>query len=55
MLERNVRVGTGAKIIGPVRIGEGAQIGANAVVLEDVPSGETAVGVPAKSIPRSAE
>lgn len=48
----NVYVGTGAKILGPVKIGDGAQIGANAVVLEDVPEGCTAVGVPAKIIRR---
>lgn len=42
-----VVVGTGAKILGPVWIGDGAQIGANAVVLKDVPPGSVAVGVPA--------
>ena len=47
-IERNVSIGTGAKIIGPVRIGEGATIGANAVVVDDVPAGATAVGVPAR-------
>jgi serine O-acetyltransferase len=45
---RNVRIGTGAKILGPVTLGDGAAIGANAVVLIDVPDGATAVGVPAK-------
>lgn len=44
----NVSIGTGAKVIGPVTIGDGASIGANAVVTSDVPSGATAVGVPAK-------
>ena len=43
----NVVVGAGAKILGPVWIGEGAQIGANAVVIHDVPAGAIAVGVPA--------
>jgi serine O-acetyltransferase len=43
-----VNVGTGAKIIGPVRIGAGAVIGANAVVLDDVPEGATVVGAPAR-------
>jgi serine O-acetyltransferase len=47
-IERNVSIGTGAKVIGPVRIGEGATIGANAVVVEDVPAGATVVGVPAR-------
>jgi serine O-acetyltransferase len=45
---RNVRIGTGAKILGPVTIGDGAAIGANAVVMIDVPEGATAVGVPAR-------
>jgi len=43
-----VVVGAGAKILGPVWIGAGAQIGANAVVIHDVPPGGIAVGVPAK-------
>jgi len=46
-LERGVIVHAGARIIGPVRIGAGAVVGANAVVLEDVPSGALSVGVPA--------
>jgi serine O-acetyltransferase len=45
-----VEIGAGAKIIGSVRIGDGAKIGANAVVVSDVPSGATAVGVPARVI-----
>lgn len=51
-----VVVGAGAKILGPVWIGDGAQIGANAVVVKDVPPGATAVGVPAvvRERPRSA-
>lgn len=43
-----VAVGTGAKLLGPIKIGAGARIGANAVVLTDVPAGATAVGVPAR-------
>ncbi|QTE30457.1 serine O-acetyltransferase EpsC [Pengzhenrongella sicca] len=43
-----VVVGAGAKILGPVWIGSGAQIGANAVVITDVPAGAIAVGVPAR-------
>jgi len=42
-----VVVGSGAKILGPVWVGDGAQIGANAVVVKDVPAGAVAVGVPA--------
>jgi serine acetyltransferase len=40
----NVVVGAGAKILGPVWIGDGAQIGANAVVVKDVPAHAVAVG-----------
>lgn len=47
----NVVVGAGAKILGPVWIGDGAQIGANAVVVHDVPAGAVAVGVPARVRP----
>jgi len=43
-----VDIGAGARILGPVVVGDGAQIGANAVVLRDVPAGATAVGVPAR-------
>ena len=43
----NVVVGAGAKVLGPVWIGDGARIGANAVVVKDVPAGAVAVGVPA--------
>ncbi|MDI6851061.1 MAG: serine O-acetyltransferase [bacterium] len=49
-LGRNVFVGAGAKILGPVKIGDGAKIGANSVVLNDVPENATAVGIPAKII-----
>lgn len=44
----NVIIGCGAKILGPIYIGNNAKIGANAVVLKDVPEGKTAVGIPAK-------
>lgn len=50
VLGNSVYVGAGAKIIGKVRVGDGARIGANAVVIEDVPPGCTAVGVPARLI-----
>jgi serine O-acetyltransferase len=49
ILEDDVVVHAGAKIIGGVRIGRGAVIGANAVVIDDVPPGAVAVGVPAVS------
>src|SRR6266576_2225344 len=47
-LGRNVVVGAGAKILGPILIGDWAKIGSNAVVVRDVPAGSTAVGVPAR-------
>jgi serine O-acetyltransferase len=49
-LGERVNVGAGAKILGAVTIGDGASIGANAVVLTDVPEGAVAVGIPAKVI-----
>jgi serine O-acetyltransferase len=50
VIGRHVSIGTGAKILGPVRIGNNARIGANSVVLQDVPDGATAVGAPARII-----
>jgi serine O-acetyltransferase len=47
-IECNVSIGTGAKLIGAVRVGAGAQIGANAVVVDDVPAGTTVTGAPAR-------
>jgi len=44
----NVDIGTGAKVLGGITIGDNVVIGANAVVLEDVPSNSIAVGVPAR-------
>lgn len=46
----NVVIGCGAKVLGPVNIGDNAKIAANAVVLTDVPPDSTAVGAPAKII-----
>lgn len=48
---RFVFIGTGAKVLGSITIGDNARIGANAVVLQDVPANMTAVGVPARAIP----
>ena len=42
----NVTVGSGAKLLGPIAVGDGAKIGANTVVIEDVPPGVTVVGNP---------
>lgn len=48
VIEDDVLIGAGAKILGPVHVGRGARIGANAVVLHDVPPGVTVVGIPAR-------
>ena len=48
VLGNRVNVGAGAKLLGKVHIGDDAAIGANAVVLKDVPAGATAIGIPAK-------
>ncbi len=47
-LGNGVVVGAGAKILGPISIGDGAKIGSNAVVVKDVPAGATAAGIPAR-------
>lgn len=49
-LGNNVIIGSGAKILGPVHIGDNVKIGANAVVLTDIPQNSTAVGIPARVI-----
>ncbi len=46
----NVFIGSGAKILGPIVVGDNVKIGANAVVLENIPSDCTAVGIPARII-----
>lgn len=53
VLGNNVDVGAGAKLLGAIKIGDNVIIGANAVVLCDVPSNSIAVGVPATVKPRS--
>jgi serine O-acetyltransferase len=53
VLGRRVNVGAGAKIIGHVQIGDDAAIGANAVVLHDVPAGALVIGVPGKIVERA--
>lgn len=47
-IEQDVAIGTGAKVLGRVNVGAGVSIGANAVVVDDVPAGSTVVGVPAR-------
>ncbi len=49
----NVVVGTGAKVLGAITIGEGSRIGANAVVVKDVPPNSVVVGVPGQIVKRS--
>lgn len=51
-LEEGVVVGAGAKVLGPVTIGSNARIGANSVVLHDVPAGMVVVGVPGQILDR---
>ena len=53
VLDDDVEVGAGACVLGPIRIGRGAKIGANAVVMIDVPPGGRAVGIPARLLPQS--
>lgn len=45
-----VVIGAGAKLLGPINIGNDSKIGANAVVISDVPAGASMVGIPAKQI-----
>ena len=46
----NVMIATGAKVLGPFRVGDGARIAANAVVLQEIPPDATAVGAPARVV-----
>jgi len=55
VLGNRVNVGAGAKILGQVHLNDDVNIGANAVVLKDVPAGETAVGIPAKVLKPKAD
>ncbi len=50
VLGKRVNIGAGAKVLGAVTIGDDVSIGANSVVLHDVPAGTTVVGIPAKPI-----
>jgi len=54
-LEDGVIVGSGAQVLGPITVGAGARIGANAVVLTEVPPGVTMVGIPARIAGRCAK
>ncbi|MDO5746156.1 MAG: serine O-acetyltransferase [Actinomycetaceae bacterium] len=48
-IENHVMIGAGAKVLGPITVHTGAKIGANAVVVKDVPSQDVAIGIPAKN------
>jgi serine O-acetyltransferase len=52
VIGNRVDIGAGAKVLGPIHIGDDVAIGANAVVIADVPSNSIAVGVPARILPR---
>ena len=49
-LEKGAVVGAGAKVLGPITIGENAKVGSNSVVVKDIPAGATAVGIPGRII-----
>jgi serine O-acetyltransferase len=53
-LGNDVVVGAGAKVLGPITIGDGARIGSNAVVVKSIPNGSTVVGVPGRIVKRTA-
>ena len=49
-LHNGVVIGAGAKVLGPIEVGEGARVGSNSVVLKNVPAGATVVGIPARIV-----
>lgn len=55
VIGNDVKIGTGAKILGPITVGEETQIGANAVVTTDLPARVTAVGMPARVVREDGE
>ena len=46
----NVLIGTGAKVLGPIKVGDNSRIAANSVVLREIPENSTAVGIPARVV-----
>jgi serine O-acetyltransferase len=55
VLGSNIFIGAGAKVIGAVHVGNGVRVGANAVVVHDIPPGVTVVGIPARPVRRREE
>jgi len=53
VIEDDVVIGCGARVLGPIRVGKGAVIGANSVVLSDVAPGDVVAGTPARSVKQS--
>ena len=53
-LRNGVVIGSGAQVLGPIEVGEGARVGANAVVTRDVPPNVSVVGIPARPVPLDA-
>ncbi len=49
-VEDNVTIGSGAKLLGPIKVGHGAKVGANTVVINDVPANSTVVGNPGHTV-----
>lgn len=54
-LGNNVIVGAGAKVLGPITLGDGVRVGSNAVVVKDVAPGTVVVGIPAKAVTKKAD
>ncbi|MBE9515906.1 MAG: serine O-acetyltransferase [Proteobacteria bacterium] len=54
-LENDVVIGAGAKVLGPITLGEGARVGSNSVVVKDVPAGATVVGIPGRVVVATAD
>lgn len=54
-LGKRVVVGAGAKILGPIMVGDDARVGSNAVVVKDVPAGKTVVGIPGRLVQKSTD
>jgi len=54
-LGNNIVVGAGAKVLGPIKLGDGARVGSNAVVVKDVPENATVVGIPGRVVKMATE